>query len=247
MKRCLVLVLLLPLLLNALVMPLVVKAEDPTITITVIGYDGEPLANAKVTVYDEAGNTYEGTTDENGTATITVPANASYLIVVKSEYYILDTVTVSGDTNVTIDASKMYYAVLKSTPKSVDVKVVLLAFKDVSLTLSTNVTVYAPSSINVTYPKEIVEVPYKYVLEKIEYDGKETNQTTVTLDMTETYVVTGTYVKTFYLTLEYWLVILLVAVLVVALIVAGFAAGARTATAMVVEWKEKNRKYVRRK
>jgi len=222
-------------------------ATDPTVNITVYGADGQPLENAKVTVYDSAGTVvFEGNTDENGTVSLTVSETGLYLVVVKSEYYILDTINVTGDMNVTIDASTMYHANLTSTPKNVDVKVVLLAFDEVELTMTTNVTVYAPSDINVTYPSEIVEFPYKYVLSKIEYDGRETNETTVTLDMTEDYVVTAYYEKTFYITLEYWMVILLVIIIVAALAIA-WSAGARQARAMISEWREKNRKYVKKK
>jgi len=225
--------------------PVAMASSDPTVNITVIGADGQPLASAKVTLYDEGGNKYEGTTDENGTVSITVPTNATYLAVVKSGYYILDTITVEGDVNVTIDASGMYYANLTSTPKAVDVEVYLTAFDDVKLKLTTNVTVYAPSDMNVTYPEEITEFPYKYVLEKIEYDGMETNETTVTLDMTEDYVVTAQYTKTFFITLEYWIIIILVLIVIAAIAIA-WSAGARTAKAMISEWRER-RRFVRRK
>jgi len=222
-------------------------ASDSTLNVTVIGADGQPLANAKVTVYNKLGNVVEEeTTDENGTVTLTVSETGLYLIVVKDDYYILYDINVTGDMNVTIDASTMHFANLTSEPKSVDVKVVLLAFDDVTLTMTTNVTIYAPSDINVTYPSEITEFPYKYVLDKIEYDGKETNDTTVTLDMLEDYVVTAHYEKTFYITMEYWMVIILVIVLVAALAIA-WSAGARQAKAMISEWREKNRKYVKKK
>jgi len=222
-------------------------ASDITVRVTVIGPDGDPLKNVKVMLYDDTGaKVDEDATDENGTAVLTVTANETYLIVVKGEYYILDTVTVSGDTNKTVDASVMHLANLTSEPKNVDVKVVLVAFEDVTLTMTTNITVYSPSDINVTYPKEVVEVPYKYVLDKIEYDGKETNKTTITLDMAEDYKVVAHYTKTFYLTLEYWLLVVLVLIIIVALAVA-WTAGSRTAKTVIEEYREKNRKFVKKK
>ena len=230
-----------------LALPVTVAATDPTVNITVIGSDGNPLANAEVTIYDETGDTYEGTTNSSGMVSIEVPSNATYLVVVKDEYYILDTVTVEGDTNKTVDASAMHYAKIESTPKTADITVVLLAFEDVDLSMTTNVTVYAPSDLNVTFPAEIVETPYKYVLEKIEYDGREeTEEATVTLDMTEDYLVTAYYTKTFYLALEYWVLIILGIIVVVALFVA-WTAGAKEARSKIEEWRERNRKFVKKK
>ena len=248
MKRILVVptTLMALLLVTVMLVAPVAAAANPVVTVTVIGADGEPLVGAKVTLYDVDGDKYEDTTDENGTAQVTVPANGTYLVVVKGEYYVLDTVDVAGDTNVTVNASAMHFANLTSTPLAVDAKVLLLAFDDVELTMTTNVTVYAPSSINASFPSEIVKFPYKYVFNHVKYDTKETNETTVTLDMTEDYEVTAYYTKTFYMALEYWLVILLVIIIIAALVIA-WSAGAKTAKAMVDEWKQKNRKYVKKK
>ena len=229
-----------------LVAPVAAAAADPVVTITVVGPDGKAVSGAKVTLYDTAGNKYENTTDINGVTEITVPANGTYLVVVKSEYYILDTVDVAGDTSKTVNASVLHYANITSTPLSVDVKVLLLAFNYTKLTLTTNVTVYAPSDINVTYPSEITQFPYKYTFDKIKYDGVETNETTVTVDMARDYVITGYYTKTFYMALEYWMVIVLVIVIIAALAIA-WSAGAKTAKAMIEEWRNKSRKYVKKK
>jgi len=229
-----------------LVAPVAAASVDPVVTITVVGPDGKTVSGAKVTLYDTAGNKYENTTDINGVTEITVPANGTYLIVVKSEYYILDTVDVAGDTSKTVNASALHYANITSTPLSVDAKVLLLAFNYTKLTLTTNVTVYAPSDINVTYPSEITKFPYKYTFDKIKYDGVETNETTITVDMARDYVITGYYTKTFYMALEYWMVILLVIVIIAALAIA-WSAGAKTAKAMIEEWRNKSRKFVRKK
>jgi len=229
------------------VAPVSVAASiDPTVNLTVIGSDGQPLENVDVTLYDESGNTYDGTTDENGTVSIEVPRNATYLVLVDSEYYILDTVTVAGDTNATVDASGMYSATIKSIPKSVDVTLLLLAFEDLELTMTANFTVYAPSDLNVTFPLEIEEFPYKYVFDYVKYDTVESEDNTITLDMNEDYVVTAYYAKTFYMALEYWLLIALVVVIIIALAVA-WSAGAKTARAMINEWRNKNRKFVHKK
>jgi len=229
-----------------LVTPVAVAAADPVVTITVIGPDGKVVSGAKVTLYDTAGNKYENTTDINGVTEIAVPANGTYLVVVKSEYYILDTVDVSGDVSKTVNASAMYHVNISSTPLSVDAKVMLTAFTYVKVTTTTNITVYAPSSINITFPKEIVKFPYKYTFDKIKYDGVETNETSIVIDMARDYTVTAYYTKTFYMALEYWMVIILVIVIIAALAIA-WSAGAKTARAMVEEWRNKSRKFVKKK
>jgi len=230
-----------------LVAPVVAATStDPVVTITVVGPDGKAVTGAKVTLYDATGKKYENTTNINGVTEITVSANGTYLVVVKDEYYILDTVDVSGDTSYTVNATGMHHVNITSTPLSVDTKVLLLAFDDVTLTIATNVTIYAPSDVNVTYPGEITQFPYKYTFDKIKYDGVETNKTTVTVDMARDYVITGYYTKTFYMALEYWMVIVLIIVIVVALAIA-WSAGARTARAIIEEWRAKNRKYVKKK
>lgn len=226
--------------------PVVASAADPTLTVTVIGADNKPLADAKVTVYDVSGNKYTNTTDANGVASVTVPANGTYLVVVNSKYYILATVDVAGDTSATINASTMHHANISSTPTSVEATVVLLDFNSTKLKLNTNVTVYAPSSINVTYPKEVVKFPFKYVFDKVTYGSTETNSTTVTIDMATDYDVVAHYTKTFFLALSYWAVIALVVIVIAALAIA-WVAGSKTAKAMIAEWRERNRKFVKKK
>ena len=221
-------------------------AADPVVTINVVGPDGAAVEGAKVTLYDTAGNKYENTTDASGAAEIAVPANGTYLVVVKSEYYILDTVDVAGNTSKTVNASAMHHANITSVPLSVDVKVLLQAFNYTELAMTTNVTVYAPSDINVTYPGEVAKFPYKYTLDKIKYDGAETNETAVSLDMTKDYAVTAYYAKTFYMKLEYWMLVLLVAIVIAALAIA-WSAGAKTAKAMISDWRSRNRRFVKRK
>jgi len=221
-------------------------AADPTVTVTVVGPNGETVSGAKVILYDTAGESYENTTDVNGVATITVPANGTYLVLVKSEYYILDTVNVEGDVSKTVNASAMHHVNVTSYPLAVDAELLLLAFNYTGVTVTTNMTVYAPSDLNISYPAEIVKFPYKYVFEKVKYDGAETNASTVTVDMTKDYVVTGVYTKTFYMTLEYWALIVLVLIIVIALVVA-FTAGGKTAKTAIEDWKERKRKFIKRK
>jgi len=218
------------------------------VTVTVIGDDGRPLENAQVTLYDSLGNAYTNKTDENGVTVITVPSNATYLVVVKGgEYYILDTVTVSGDTSYEVNASAMYYANITSEPVTADVILGLTSFEYVNITVTTNVKVYAPSEINVTFPTEIKKFPWRYVLENITYDNTVVeNKSYVVLDMAKDYNVKANYKQEFYLKLESWMLYLLVGLLVLAIVLAFFA-GTRTAKAVIEEWRAKNSKFVRRK
>jgi len=229
-----------------LVAPAAATSADPVVTITVVGPDGKTVSGAKVTLYDTAGNKYENTTDINGVTKITVPANGTYLVVVKSEYFILDTVDVAGDTSKTVNASAMHKANVTSTPLSVDAKVELSAFPYVNITTTTNVTVYAPSTITVTFPEEITKFPYKYTFDKLKYDGVEKTTNSVSIDMARDYTVTAYYTKTFYMALEYWMVIILAIIIVVALAVA-WSAGARTAKSAIEEWRNKSRRFVKKK
>jgi len=223
--------------------PAYVKAQNPVVTITVYDPDNEPLANAKVVLYDMVGHSYENTTDENGVTMIEVPENETYLIVVKSNIYILSTVDVSGNTSVTVNASALHSAEVCSTPISVEADLVLQAFDYVSIPVNTNITVYAPSDLNITYPGEIYEFPYKYTFDKIVYDSEETNETSVVVDMVADYTVTAQYIKSFYITLEYWVAAILVVIIIVAITIAFFAAP-KTARAVI---EGKARRFVKRR
>ena len=248
MKYGIVATLIMILAIGSLIVAPMLQAEEANfnVTVTVIGDDGRPLENAQVTLYDSLGNAYTNKTDETGVTVITVPSNATYLVVVKGEYYILDTITVSGDMSYEVNASAMYYANITSEPVSADVILGLTSFEYVNITVTTNVKVYAPSEINVTFPTEIKKFPWRYVLENITYDNTETNESYVELDMAKDYDVKANYRQEFYLKLESWMLYLLVGLLVLAIVIAFFA-GTRTARAVVEEWRARNSKFVRRK
>jgi len=249
MKYGIVATLIMILAIGSLIVAPMLQAEEANfnVTVTVIGDDGRPLENAQVTLYDSLGNAYTNETNETGVTIITVPSNATYLVVVKGEYYILDTITVSGDMSYEVNASAMYYANITSEPVSADVILGLTSFEYVNITVTTNVKVYAPSEINVTFPTEIKKFPWRYVLENITYDNTVVeNKSYVVLDMAKDYDVKANYRQEFYLQLESWMLYLLVGLLVLAIVVAFFA-GTRTARAVVEEWRTRNSKFVRRK
>jgi len=247
MKHGVIIALVMILAIGSLTPMLQAETANFDVTITVIGDDGRPLENAQVTLYDSLGNAYTNKTNETGVAVITVPSNATYLVVVKGEYYILDTVTVSGDTSYEVNASAMYYANITSEPIAADVILGLTSFEYVNITVTTNVKVYAPSEINVTFPTEIKKFPWRYVLENITYDNTVVeNKSYVVLDMAKDYDVKANYKQEFYLKLESWMLYLLAGLLVLAIVIAFFA-GTRTAKAVIEEWRVKNSKFVRRK
>lgn len=234
------------LLASVLATPLLMAQEETAkVTITAIGADGRVLKNAKVTLYDSQGNEYSNTTNETGVTVIEVPIN-SYLVVVKSEYYILDVINVSGNMSYTVDASAMYYANITAEPISVDATVALVEFEGVNLTLTTNVKVFAPSSINVSFPHKVVKFPWRYVLQNITFDNTIVeNKNYVVLDMASDYVVKAKYSQEFYFMLEWWMVGLLVLIFIIAIAVA-WSAGARTARALIEEYRA-NGRFVRKK
>jgi len=249
MKYGIVATLIMILAIGSLIVAPMLQAEEANfnVTVTVIGDDGRPLENAQVTLYDSLGNAYTNKTDETGVTVITVPSNATYLVVVKGEYYILDTITVSGDMSYEVNASAMYYANITSEPVSADVILGLTSFEYVNITVTTNVKVYAPSEINVTFPTEIKKFPWRYVLENITYDNTVVeNKSYIVLDMAKDYDVKANYRQEFYLKLESWMLYLLVGLLVLAIVIAFFA-GTRTARAVIEEWRTRNSKFVRRK
>ena len=249
MKYGIVATLIMILAIGSLIVAPMLQAEEANfnVTVTVIGDDGRPLEDAQVTLYDSLGNAYTNKTDETGVTVITVPSNATYLVVVKGEYYILDTITVSGDMSYEVNASAMYYANITSEPVSADVILGLTSFEYVNITVTTNVKVYAPSEINVTFPTEIKKFPWRYVLENITYDNTVVeNKSYIVLDMAKDYDVKANYRQEFYLKLESWMLYLLVGLLVLAIVIAFFA-GTRTARAVIEEWRTRNSKFVRRK
>jgi len=235
------------LLLYTAIVPAVAGATAYTANLTIVGADGNPLKGAEVILYDEQGRQYKGTTDKNGVASIEVPDNGTYLVEVKAgNYIIVDCVHVEGDTSKSIDASKMHYVNITSTPVSVDVSI-QCGVLETMLNVTTNITVYASSTLKITYPEEVTKLPYTYVLQKIVYDGEEIeDKKTVTVQMDKNHGVTGVYEKTFSVSLNMWLAILLAIIIVVAVIVA-FIAGGRKAKEVIEEWQKSRLRFVKRR
>jgi len=222
------------------------------VTLRVIDPDNNPLASATVEVFYETGSKVaEGTTNSTGYFEFEVLSNGTYVVVVSKEFYAVDSFDVAGaDVTKTMNLSTGYYkADIGSTPITVTFNISLTDVPDVVYQPSTNVTFYIPAgeSIELEFPKEKTEYyVYKYVLDKIKYDYSETTENTITLTMNTDKQVTAYYTKTFAITLEYWVVALLVVVIVVALFIA-WRAGAAAAREMIEEYREKSRKFVRRK
>jgi len=222
-----------------------------TVTLRVIDPDNDPLASATVEVFYESGSKVaEGTTNSTGYFEFEVLSNGTYVVVVSKEFYAMDTFEVSGaDVSKTMNLTGFYKADIGSTPITVAFNISLTDEPDVVYQPTTNVTFYLPAgeSIELAFPEEKTEYyVYKYKLDKIKYDYSETTENTVTLTMNTDKQVTAYYVKTFAITLEYWVVGILVVIIIVALLVA-WRAGATTAREMIEEYREKTRKFVHKK
>jgi len=214
--------------LATMLVPIVVPvalAQGVTVTITVIGADGSHVAGATVTLIDASGNKYSGTTDSNGVATVEVPEGVYLVVVAAPSYYILSSIDTSATTRVTVDASAMKSVNIMSVPASVDFTIGL-ASVGINTTLSTNVTVYAPSTVVVTFPSEVVKFPYRYIFDHLVYDSTETGETSVTIDMASSREVVAYYKQSFYMPLPTWAVVLLIVLVVIAIFVAFRSASA---------------------
>ena len=223
------------------------------VTLRVIDASGNALTSATVEVFYQGGSkVVSGTTNTTGYFEFEVLSNGTYLVVVYKEFYILDYFAVSGaDVSKTINLTTGYYKLnASSTPINVGFNMTLGDVSGVTYQgATTNVTVYVPagSSVTLAFPKEKTEYyVYKYVLDKIKYDYSETTDNTLTLTMSTNREVTAYYTKTFAITLEYWILAILVVIIVVSLVVA-WRAGAKTAKSMIEEYRERSRKFVRRK
>ena len=221
-------------------------AAAETVTVTVIGPDGTAVSGASVVLIDTAGNSYSCSTDINGVCSVTVPANGTYLAVVEAAWLLVDTVSVSGATSVTLNASAMNHVNVSSVPISVDATVLLSTFPYYEYPFKTNITIYAPAAINLTFPAEVKQFPYKYVFSYVKYDGVTSNDTTIQVDMTASRSVTAHYTKTFQFVLEQWMIILLVLVIVIGIAIA-WIAGSRAAASMIRDWRSRRNRFVRKR
>jgi len=229
--------------LATMLVPIVVPvalAQGVTVTITVIGADGSPVADATVTLIDASGNKYSNTTDSNGVAVVNVPGGVYLIVVAAPSYYILSSVDTSAATRVTVDASAMKLVNVSSVPASVDFTIGLTG---INTTLSTNTTVYAPSTVVIAFPSEYVKFPYRYTFNRLVYDSTETNETSVTLDMSSSHSVTAYYTQSFYVPLPTWAVVALIVLIVVA-IFAAFRFASATAKHIIAS---QARRFVKRK
>jgi len=209
-------------------------ASPYTVTITVVGPDGQPAASATVYVYyTNATLAAKATTDSSGRVTLDLPSG-TYVVVASKGWYAFSTLAVAGDTSATVDASALVPVNVTSTPIAVTAN---LTFGGVAVPAGTNVTAYVPSgaSLTIAFPQSVVKaLVLKYVLERVTYDGSTTNQSTVTLTVTAPTVVTAHYKATWALTMEWWMVAAMAGIVLLAVVLAAFA-GAKTAKEVIEE------------
>ena len=245
---------LLAVLLAGLVLPMPAFAMPAyKVTLRVIDHEGNPLDSATVEVFHSGGGKVtSGTTNATGYFVFEVLSNGTYVVVISKSYYIVDKFEVAGaDVTKTINLTTGYYKLnASSTPITTNFNLTLTAVPGVVYTdMTTNVTIFLPAGegVKVTFPKEITKYyVWKYTLDKLKYDYTETTENAVSLTMNANREVTAYYTKTFAITLEYWVVAILVVIILLALFVA-WRAGARAAREAIAEYRERTRRFVRRK
>jgi hypothetical protein len=230
------------------VAPGVALAQDPVVSLTVIAPDGSALANVTVKLIDASGREYSNTTDTAGEVNIAVPAAGLYYVLVYGHgYYILSVLSVTGDISATIDASVMSALSVQSADVSVEFSIARSEISTLALKFSTNATIYTDSGKDVTleFPKEVLEFPYKYTLQKIVYETTETTSNTVSLAPTANTTMTAYYSKTLYFVLPTWALIALGVTVVVAVGVVWFAT--KTVKHVVASIRDNAMSFVKRK
>ena len=212
------------------------------VTITVKGPDGAPLAGAELFIYAQD-KTFNATTNENGVVTVALD-NGTYGLLAKGGKFVIYTVfTVTGDTSITVDASQMHTANLTSTPISVEVELRSGSVRNPAK-VATNTTLYSDVTLNVTFPKEVTKLPFKYTLSELSVNGAKVDGNSAVLDMTANdYNVVAKYTKTFGVVLQPWMLGAILVVVAIALIVA-MKAGAKTAKQVLME---RSSRFVKRR
>jgi len=235
-------VLLITLMALAFLAPPALSAQNITMTILVKDEVGNAVAGAGVKVFDTTGaKVAEGTTNSTGHVTLSIPnATVTFWVELASGKYMLNTtdMTTINTTEVsvlTLDASAMYYAGIRANVSGISAEISPSLNSKMKVSVSCNATVYAKETLNVTYPKSKVVMPFKEIrLVEIVVDGtRYENVTSVTIDLSSANkIVTAGYQTywTFTWTWETYAIIAFVALLFVLFLVGIVARGARAIT-----------------
>jgi hypothetical protein len=199
-----------------LMMPLAgLAATTYTTTIQVVGPTGSAVASAPVYVYALNGTQIaSGTTNSTGYASFAL-ANGTYLVFVKGKQYFFELIKVAGTTHAVINATKMHYANITSVPASTSFTLVPDGTK-VSLSLSTNATVYGDNNATVTFPSSFVSFPYIYKLSSVKNATTTVNTGSIFANMTgANQVITATYTSSMAFTSPLFLGIIAFVILII--------------------------------
>ena len=199
-----------------LMMPWVAAAATTyTTTIEVVGPTGAAVTSAPVYVYALNGTQVaSGTTNSTGYASFAL-ANGTYLVFVKSKEYFFELIKVHVTTHAVINATKMHYANITSVPASTSFTLVPDNTK-VSISLSTNATVYGDKNATITFPSSFIAFPYIYKLSSVKNATTTLSTGTIFANMTgANQVITATYTSSLAFTSPLFLGIIAVVILII--------------------------------
>lgn len=233
MKMWRVLLVLLPFVL-AVLLPSV-----QAVSIEVRDWDNKPLEGVKVKVYKGNEIVAEGETNASGVVDFANITEGIYtvLVIVNESHYIIGVINASTG-YVVINASDMPHLTFYSTPLKVDFNITVTE-TNTTLGFTTNTTVvYVKSAVNITFPLVVKKFPYKYTFKKIVYDGTETTDPYLYLEVPSTMNVTAYYERGWWITITTTqaIVILLAVVTLILILLAVMRAGAKVIA-------ERTRKY----
>jgi len=206
------------------------SAQNISMYILVKDELGNAIAGAKVMVFDNTGaKVTEGTTNSSGYVQLSIPnTTVTFIVELATSKYMLNTTdmtkvnTTEVDT-ITLDASTMNYATISANITGITATIKPILNNKTEFRIETNATVYAKESINITFPKSKILMPFVEArLKEIKVDTTSytnTTEVTVSLSSSNVSVVAG-YVKyyTFTYTWETYAIIAFVAVLFILLL-----------------------------
>lgn len=224
-------------------------ATTYTTTLQVVSPQNSALSGVTVTIYALNGTKlYSGTTNSTGYISTSL-ANGTYLAVVSTgKYYMFALFKVAGTTHAVINGTKLHYANITAVPTSASVTLEKIDGSNVTMTLTTNVTVYGDKNMTVVYPSSFVSFPYEYKLSQVKNATATLTTGTIFVNMTgANQVVVATYTQSVAYTSPIFLGI--IALVIIIIIVGAYYAASHAiynaAHTYVRRTSEEKRRFVR--
>lgn len=192
-----------------LFVPLAGATTTYTTTIQVVNPSNQAVASASVYVYFLNGTKVtSGTTNSTGYVQFAL-ANGTYLVFVKGTHrYYFALVKVAGTTKAVINGTKLHYVNVTSVPVTTS-----FTLKpdntNVSISLSTNTTVFGDKNATIVFPSSFVSFPYEYKLSQVKNATTTVSTGTIFANLTgANQVVTATYTQSIAFTSPMFLAII---------------------------------------